>query len=208
MQCPQCGTQATGKFCPNCGAQIPQGSQPQYGGQAPHPYPPNAYPAPRKGSSPLKIVLIVVGALVGLFVLLIVAVVALVPVDTDTVTTDPQPAVTEGTGTSVGQPVITDKVDPDSQKPLSVLLTVPAATDRIYASVEVRARQGQKVGAMWYYNGNLQDHLTTELTIPKDYAGWASFDIDNGGKPWPAGPYRVEVYLDGVQQHATNFTVK
>jgi hypothetical protein len=214
VQCPQCGAQVNGKFCPNCGTQVLQAAQPQYGGQAPHSFPPNPYPAPPappKGNSPVKIILIVVGVLAGLFLLLIVAVLALVPDDPGTPTPAPQPSATgEKTtgGSSVGQPVITDQVNPDSQKPLRVLLTVPSATDRIYASVEVQAKKGQKLGAKWYYNGNLQDHLTTELTIPNDYAGWASFDIDNGGQPWPAGQYRVEIYLDGAQPHATNFTVK
>jgi hypothetical protein len=230
-QCPNCGAQAPGKFCPNCGTQVPQtppiaaaamqpqqapppvpsysqpGQPPQYGVptpppgyQAPYPNPYQQVPPQKAGSSALKIILIVVGALVGLFALLIG--VAMVLPD------DPAVVDVPAAGSPVSMPVITDQVDAQSQKPLNPMLTVPSSTDSIYAAIEVHVKEGQVLGAKWYYNDRLQDHLNTDLAVPRDYQGWASFDVGNGEEPWPAGRYRVEIYLDGALQHGVNFTVK
>lgn len=223
-QCPNCGAQVSAKFCPNCGAQVPQtppvaaasvqpqqsppsppppaypqpGQPPQYGAppQVGTPAPPPGYQPgyanpyqqmpPQKSGSPWKLIGAIVG---GLLVVIIGLLVVL------------------GSG-PVGTPVITDQVDAESMEPLRELAAVPPGTGDIFASVEVNVDQGQTLTAKWYYEGQLQEQVNTDLTLDEDYSGWVSFKINNGGQPWPAGQFKVEIYLDGELEQTAAFAVK
>lgn len=178
-----------------------------YGAPPPHPgqYPPaGQYPAPGPYGQPGqypgvqparrggfgKVLLIIVGVVVGLFALLLVLG-SLVP----------DAPIVDG-------PIITDRVDSDTREPLNErMVAVPSGTDRIYAAVEVSLRAGQTVGARWYYGGRHQPHLDTNLEVPDQYQGWAAFDISNGGSAWPPGTYRVEIYVDGAKEAEAAFGV-
>lgn len=222
-QCPNCGTQASAKFCPNCGAQMPQvppvAAAPQappqmppqqYPPQAaagypqqPQAYPPQQFPPqgynpygqqmpPRKSGSPLKWIGIIGGSLVALIAVVLVILTAL-----------------GGGGSGVtSTPIITDKVNQETQQPIGSLTNVPPATDMIYAAVEVDVKKGDVLSAKWYYNGNLQSQLNTELPVDDDFAGWGAFNISNAGKPWPKGSYKVELYYNGEKAQEKTFEVK
>lgn len=204
-KCQTCGTEASGKFCPNCGSQVLQAppvaaaalpaQQPppqQYPPQ--QPYPPGYAPMPPQAkSSPWKWVAIIGGSVLGL---LVVAVALLLALGDDvTVSTIPNP------------PVIASKIAEDSA-PLDNLTTVPAQTDPIYAAVQVEVQKGDILAAKWYYRGNHQAHLDYELPAEGEFIGWASFEIGNGGDPWPAGLYKLELYLNGEKAQEKIFQVK
>lgn len=151
-----------------------------------------------------KVLLTIVGVLVGLFVLLVI-IGSLLP-DEEGGTVAPVGSTAQGI---VSGPVITDRVNQETQEPLTApKLFLPPTTDQIYAAVNINVRAGQRLGARWYYEGRHQAHLDTTLDIPDNFRGWAAFNIGNGGQPWPKGSYRVEVLLDGQKQVETSFSVK
>lgn len=233
-KCVQCGMESNSKFCPNCGAQVQQAppvaaaQAPQYPPQQPVPpqYPPQpqgyapqvppqfqqGYPGypmqqpPQKKSSAWKWIGLVAGILVVVVGLLFVALNAI----GDKVKDFDLPTAPVKVTTSLVKtvPVITDKVNEGSQAPIGELKTVPPKTDNIYAAIQVEVKAGDVLGAKWYYKGNLQQHLNTELPVDEDFEGWASFNIDNGGDPWPVAPYKVEIYLNGKKVQEKAFEVK
>jgi hypothetical protein len=203
-QCPNCGAIASAKFCPNCGTQIPQTPPVAAAAVPPQPTPPPAYPTPgqpaypnaypnayqqmppQKSGNPFKLIGIIIGGLLavvlGLFLVL-------------------------GSG-PVGTPVITDQVDAETMEPLRELAAVAPTAESIYAAVEVDVDKGQTLTAKWYYEGRLQEQVNTDLTLDDAFSGWVSFKINNGGKPWPAGQFKVEIYLDGELEQTAEFAVK
>lgn len=231
-QCPKCGTHAEAKFCPNCGSPItpaaaasqapqyppqppqqfppqqqypPQGYPPQAPQYAPPGYPPYQQMPPQRPSSPWKWVAIIGGALLGLIVLVIV-VLAMLP-EEDPIAY-PNAPVTVATSVVKNVPIITNKVNDQTQAPIGELKTVPPSTDAIYASIEVEVKKDDILGAKWYYKGQQQTHLDTELPFDKNFKGWASFSISNDGKPWPVATYKVEIYLNGKKVQEKAFEVK
>lgn len=224
VQCPRCGDQVTGKFCPSCGSQmIPappptaaammqpgQGAMPQalppkppgYPAQAPYQQVP---PAPRRGGGVLKAILILLGVVVGLFVLLVVA--GLLLSDDTGPASNPAAASSLAVGT-VGKPIITNQVDEVTQAPENALKVVAPDTSEIFAAIEVNLRTGQVLVGRWYYNGRHQAHLDTRIELDKAHQGWASFNIGNGTEAWPPGTYKFELLLDGKVQTETEFSVK
>jgi len=234
--CPNCATVAAGKFCPNCGAQVPE--QPpvasaaqtqQYPPQPPQGYAPQQYPQqppqgfqpqyppqqpgyggypqmpPQKPSSPWKWVGIIGGGLVVLVVAVLVLLSALGD-DPGALPADKSVQVTTSAIKTV--PVITSKVNEETQAPQGELKTVPPSTDMIYAAMQVAVKNGDVLSAKWFYNGKQQTHLDTELPVDEDFVGWAAFNISNGGKPWPAATYKFEVYLNGKKAQEKTFEVK
>lgn len=190
-----------------------QQSNPPYGPQGSGPMPGQFPPAPpqQQKTSGSKVVLIILGVIGGLILLAVVAVLALsafIVDKADDIVTPIQPAVTTVTSSAVTNLTITDKVNDQTQEPQRALTTVPPATDQIFAAIKVSIKQGQVLSAKWYYNNNHQAHLDVDLPADQDFKGWASFDISNGGKPWPNGSYKVEIYLDGKKVAETPFSVK
>ncbi|HYG57811.1 MAG TPA: hypothetical protein VD902_07050, partial [Symbiobacteriaceae bacterium] len=88
------------------------------------------------------------------------------------------------------------------------LQTIPPSTDNIYAAVQLNVKGGSVLGAKWYYQNRHQSHLDTNLPVDEDFEGWGSFNIDNGGDPWPAGNYKVEIYLNDQKVQEKAFNVK
>lgn len=189
------------------GSPIPQPPQPPVYGQQPYGAPnqpygapgynapgyPPAYPQPKK-SSVGKVLAIIIGVVVGLFALLVV-IGSFLPDE-------------NALGVLQG-PVISDRVDPDTQEPIGgPKLTLPPNTADIYAAIEVSLAQGSELSARWYYEGRHQQHLDTDLPVDKDYEGWASFNIGNDGAPWPQGIYKVEILVDGTKEAEVAFSVR
>ena len=208
---PRPGMQPPG-FPPQPGMQ-PPGFPPQPGMQPMQPGYPGAYPgmAPQpKKNSALKVILIIAGVIVGLFILLLV-VAAMLPDDTPTATTTtPANSTAKNTaGVTMGSVVFTNQVDDDSQAPKRELNSIPSATNIIYAAAKTKTgAKAVALSAKWYYNDKHQSHLDTELDAPADYEGWAAFNIDNGGKPWPAGNLRIEIFANGQKLQERSIAIK
>ena len=66
--------------------------------------------------------------------------------------------------------------------------------------------EGQSIGVEWFLEGE----SLYEASIPLDAAnageGYAGFSLTNS-ELWPAGSYRVDVYLDGEFDHTVEFRV-
>lgn len=189
----------------------PQPPQQQYPPQPPQGYSPQQYPPgyqgypqmpPQRPSSPWKWV----GIIGGIVALVLVALVVISGMGDDP--TDPPKGQVAASAIKKG-PIITNKVNEESQAPQGELSSVPQATDLIYASVQIEVKQGDVLGAKWYYGGQQQTHLDTELPVTDgDFSGWASFNISNDGDPWPKGNYKVEIYLNGKKSGEKAFEVK
>lgn len=163
---------------------------PQYQPQGPGMYPGMQPQQPPKRSAG-KTILAVVGGIVALLAVVIVAL-----------------ATLGGGSTAVGTPVITDQVNEDSQAPLRDLKgAVTPKTGVIYAAVEVELKKDQVLAAKWYYANQHQAQLDTEIPVPDDFKGWASFHISND-KDWPVGSYKVEIYVDNKLEQTATFSVK
>ena len=82
-----------------------------------------------------------------------------------------------------------------------------ADADDLYVSIEYfDLEEGQSTGVEWF----LEDESLYESSIPLDAAnageGYAGFSLTNS-ELWPAGSYRVDVYLDGELDHTVEFLV-
>lgn len=210
----------------------PQPQQPGFPPQAPQPpYPPQMpqtpgypqqgvypqqqqYPGvqygmqqpPKKGGSALKWVLGIVGGLVGLFVLLLV-VAAFLP-DPQT---DPGSQVSPANRTAaMTEIVITDKVDENTQEPKGAKLTsTPYGIKQVFAVSAVNLKQGEKLSAQWFVDGQYVKDFDANIVADKDYTDtWASFNIHNSGKELPRGTYKVVWYIDGTAGRDASFTIK
>jgi hypothetical protein len=232
-QCPKCGANVPGKFCPNCGTQAtpesqgaaaamptppppqpqgfpqpPQGFQPpQQPGYPPQPqvFQPGLYP----GMQPVQqksSVLKWVGIIVGVVALLLGGVV-IASMGEDDTTQQAQKAV-QSAIVSVGAPIFTDNVNAETQEPARKLQSIPTATDNIYAAVQVKVKKGQVLSAKWYFQGEHQPQLDTNLNIDEDFQGWGAFNIDNGGEAWPKGTLKVEIYLDDQLKQSANINIQ
>ncbi len=84
--------------------------------------------------------------------------------------------------------------------------------DTFYAVADLsNVETGSVVDAKWhivnvadYDSGEIQ---STSLTIDEEAYTYVSFELSNSD-PWPAGEYKVELYLDGALSQTINFSVK
>jgi hypothetical protein len=119
------------------------------------------------------------------------------------------PQIDPTTADSVkGVPVITDKVELETQAPIGELKVVPRNTEVIYACVQIDGDLDDRFSVRWYRNGQHLTNLDSELVL-SDFAisGWASFPIANS-QPWATGTYVVEIYYMEKLAGVTTFTVK
>ena len=80
-------------------------------------------------------------------------------------------------------------------------------SDKFYASVQVsNVIVGTKVEARWYYGSDEITDGRTSITNDKAGSGYLAFSltVPNG---FPAGDYKVEIYLDGKLVNTTPFKV-
>lgn len=107
----------------------------------------------------------------------------------------------------VGTPVISDRLDPKSKRPLQSLENVPGDVETIYAASEVTLQKGATVTVKWYIEDVHMPTADFTLTLQDDYEGWVPASITLGGKPWPPAAYRVEFWLNGEQRASRVFHV-
>ena len=89
---------------------------------------------------------------------------------------------------------VTDNIDGSTKAPGPGLSSIPSETPSIYAAVRVTTRRKTTVTAKWYQNEHHLDDVDTELAIDRSSGSWIDFHISTVG-PWPAGNYRVELYI-------------
>ena len=95
-------------------------------------------------------------------------------------------------------------------------VTAFAPGDTFYVVADLNnATKGTTVEAKWYAV-NVPDYEAGEigteeqavLTIEEDYfTGTVNFSLSNNSG-WPAGEYKVELYLNGALKHTVNFSVQ
>jgi hypothetical protein len=92
-------------------------------------------------------------------------------------------------------------------------VTAYSSSDAFYAVADLsNVETGSVVDAKWYlvssdeYDaGELQ---SSTLTIEdQSLYNYVSFELTNAD-PWPAGEYKVELYLNGTLAHTINFSVQ
>jgi len=86
--------------------------------------------------------------------------------------------------------------------------TTFAPTDKFFASTQVsNLIVGSKVESRWYFGADEINGGRTSITSDKAGSGYLSFSLSNT-TPFPAGDYKVEIYLDGALVKTVPFNVK
>lgn len=129
-----------------------------------------------------------------------------------------------GNSTVVNAPLVGPYIDPDTQilleKSLDASgrevfvptnrsqLPITAGMPVINASVLLEnALAGQKIKAALVYNHGQASLTSEELVLPKSGSGYIGFSFTRSSDLWPAGPYEIIIYLDGVRKASTPFEV-
>lgn len=103
---------------------------------------------------------------------------------------------------------LTDKVDERRKSALIPRTSFPRETREFFASVQVlNPRKGTIVKAEWYFERKLVD----ESDVTFDVAGdrYVAFNlVTASNKPFPNGPYKVKIFLDGKMTHEMDFRVE
>lgn len=113
----------------------------------------------------------------------------------------------------VGSVTLTDQVDPTSKAAKTALTSFPKGARLMYVSVQVlNPRKGTKVKAQWFYdkdgNGTYQGIDEAEVTFDTfSRDRYAAFSLEAAKDPFPPGPYKVQVLLDGAQAKELTFNV-
>jgi hypothetical protein len=112
-----------------------------------------------------------------------------------------------------GEPSLTDpRMSTDSEGKNAT--TVYSSSDIFYAVANLsNVKSGSVVDAKWYlvsaadYDpGEIE---SSSLTIEDNTkVNYVSFQLTSNSGSWPAGEYKVELYLDGALAHTMNFSVK
>lgn len=109
--------------------------------------------------------------------------------------------------TEVAAVTVTDRVDPHSKMPGAARSAFPPSTTEFFASARVlHAVKGTRVTAEWYYEGKMVS--TSDVTFAKKGDRHVAFHLVTATeKPFPAGSYRVKVYLNDSMTHEIEFRV-
>jgi hypothetical protein len=103
----------------------------------------------------------------------------------------------------IGELVWTSDVDPATGAPIDTLTSLPSATDRIVAALQVPSLPaGVTLQARWEIDGNHLVKLDPEpvaSTEPLEDA-WVSWSLSWGAdEPWPIGTLGIRVLIDGEE---------
>lgn len=109
---------------------------------------------------------------------------------------------------AIGSLTLTDRIDEHTKAATSPRDGFNAQTSQFYASVKVlNPVQQTKVMARWYYDQKLVDEYELAFDVKGDR--YVAFQLTSAaGKPFPAGPYKIEVLLDGTLVEQKEFRVE
>lgn len=105
---------------------------------------------------------------------------------------------------SIDEVIIARSLD-DSQKPVDPT-SVFGSEDVFYASARVSyLEEGSEVTGKWFFGDQFIDEASVAIT-EDGFSGYVGFDL-TPSTPWPAGDYRLEVYLDEELAQTVTFQV-
>jgi hypothetical protein len=84
-----------------------------------------------------------------------------------------------------------------------------APDDVFYCAVLLRdLPDGETVNARWFFEGKEKDQLLYESTYQPGTggSGYVAFELSSQG-PWPAGDYRIELFIQEKQVGQAQFSV-
>ncbi len=113
---------------------------------------------------------------------------------------------------SVDPIAMTDQVDPKTRAPLRTVEAFPAGTKELFATVRVRNPvKGTKVEARWFYDkegtGRYHPVESAGVTFQEPGSRHVAFSLVTRDG-FPAGSYKVQVFLDGEMVREKRFRVK
>ena len=114
---------------------------------------------------------------------------------------------------AVASVTLTDKVDPRTRAAANAVTAFPKGTKVMYTSVQVlRPQKGTKVEAHWHYDqeGKGSFGLVDAAEVVFDTASQdrhVAFSLE-ATTTFPAGAYKVQVFLDGKAVKELAFSVK
>ncbi|TFH36125.1 MAG: hypothetical protein E4G93_02655, partial [Dehalococcoidia bacterium] len=114
-------------------------------------------------------------------------------------------------GASLSEATMALGVDANS-KPVNPTTTFDSRTPEIFCSVLVsNAPAGTQVLSEWYYvSGELQgvtNMLIDSFPLAVEGTQYIQFSLPIGPEGWPAGQYRLKLYLNGAPEEALSFTI-
>ena len=103
---------------------------------------------------------------------------------------------------------VTDRVEEKTKAPGPAVERFPTTATRFYAVARVAGGvKDTKVRTRWFLDDKLIDE--TEVVFDKAGTRWVAFSLTTSdGKPFPAGSYKVQVFLDGAAGPNANFKVE
>lgn len=103
---------------------------------------------------------------------------------------------------------LTDQVDPHRKSAVRPLAQFEPGTSEFFASVRVlRPVKGTRVAADWYFDGKLVD--SAEVLFDRSGSRYVAFNLVSASqKPFPAGSYKVKIYLDGTSVREAQFDIE
>lgn len=138
-----------------------------------------------------------------------------VPAVTEVVNGTPGAGPVSIGGTTIGEVVWTNAVDPATQAPADPLSSIPSDTAEIYAALPLTSvAAGTVISASWSHNGVPLEALSSSVTASTAATdAWVAFRLNriDSGMPmprseldWPDGDYGVVITVDGqVVQEGT-----
>lgn len=108
---------------------------------------------------------------------------------------------------------LTDRVDERTRAPLNPVSGFPSGSKLFYATARVEnPRQGTKMEARWFYDkegkGNFLPVSTAQVEFDAGSAErYVAFSL-TATTTFPAGAYKVQIYLDGAMVSETPFRVE
>jgi hypothetical protein len=199
MFCQSCGQQIPdgSRFCPNCGYQYSQSQTPaQPAAQQPvyqqpvYQQPVYQQPAKRKKKGCL------IAVIVGLAVIAALVIAVALGGGSCSVTT-----------ARLTDAAMASKIDASTMQAIVKTKTFEQGVKVIYATALLKnAPDDTKIGAKWYYVTN-DEEIATDMVTNTETNQYISFSItlDAG---FPAGDYKVELFIDDKQVETLEFQVK
>jgi len=109
----------------------------------------------------------------------------------------------------LSQPTIAIRIDPTTGAPLDAMQVLPRETQVIYAAIRVRAKAGDVIAVRWFVAGEHLGAFDQETRLDRRFSGWRTWSAAlKDSRPWPAAPFTVRFYRNGVQEKAVDFQVQ
>jgi len=114
---------------------------------------------------------------------------------------------------SLGKATTCKSVDPQTKEPVEPTNTFTTDASEIFCSVKLsNAPSGTEISSEWIYvkgeTGEVVNYLIDTWNTVTGGSGYLSFSITRPDAGWPAGDYKVVLYLDGNEASSVSFKVQ